>query len=58
MILLYPIMFLLMRGWIGKKKDSGHDGNHELSTIGQRGVMDEVQQTEAERTKKVAQKML
>ena len=53
MLLLYPIMFLLMRGWIWKKK--AVPPNHELHSIGQR---EDLQRVETERTKKVAQKML
>jgi len=55
MILLYPIMFLLMRGWIGGKQA---EGPLELRSIGQQGVVQDASRIEAEITKKVAQKML
>jgi hypothetical protein len=59
MLLLYTIMFLLMRGWIGKKgaKRSGQL-DHALDTIGQPGVGEDLQLLEAARTKRVAKKML
>jgi len=57
---LYSIMFLLMRGWIGEERFAGPVENHELGVIRQQGVAEDQpeQQNEAEITKKVAQKML
>jgi hypothetical protein len=57
MLVLYSIMFLLMRGWIGEKKAEGRVENHELAATRQQ-VVAEDEQSEAGRTKKVAQKML
>jgi len=55
MLVLYSINFLLMRGWIGEKKP---EENYELTAIRQEGAAEEQRRNEAERTKRVAKKML
>jgi hypothetical protein len=56
MLIFYPVMFLLMRGWIGQNQVA-ETVQVEMDAFGQ-PVLVEVEPTEAEKTKKVAQKML
>ena len=53
MLLLYPIMFLVIRGWIFDYKDEGL--GHEFGAVRQPS---NEQQIEAQKRKKVAQQML
>jgi hypothetical protein len=56
MVVLYPIMFLLMHGWV--EATGPVQMNLELCSIGQPGVGQDLQRIEAERTKRVAKMML
>jgi len=58
MLVLYSINFLLMRGWIGERRPEEPVENYELNAIRDEGAAEEQLRNEAERTKRVAKKML